>query len=655
MSGYEGTSTLTNFPALLRLSASTPGFSYADVADPSELRFSLGGGRLDHEVETWNPDGESLVWVSIRRLPPVSRTNTVFTMHYKPVAGESVPEAPDAKRVWLKACYVGGWHLAEKKDGAFPDSAGLAGSTSACDGDPVAVQVGNGAVGNGRLVVASDAFKALDFSDTGVTFETWLVPAAAEWRRMFEASSGNDGFGFSVGPGRFIRASWTSSGKWSNAQNAFVSWVNQDAAALRHFAASFTPEPGGCRLFEDGVSGGPFNYNYGGNSQHLSLSFPDGIGLTSYLNGNQALDQPVDEIRVRARPTDPDWGAANWKTMASGRTFIVPDAAMPSEIAVSDVGTTSASVAGTFYAPGGASVRVVFATAAGETNRTAATDVGTGEAVAGAFVLSNLKQATDYAAWFEVDGVGYPDLSATFTTDGYTALDKSSFNRMYTFNVSTNLPAGTELENFPVLVRISTNRIARFTYDMCAPDGSDIRFSDSSGRSLPMEVEHWNANGESLVWVSVPVLDRRTHFMMHCGVRNPSKALSSPMTGYLWGRAGYRGVWHMNKTEGFVLHGSVPGVDGHANSAQNAPTAADFVSGGVTYAAPVGPYIVSRPNVRVFSSQMSGWNLAGNGATVEFWALSTGDGRFFASGTGPTSGGDVCVGVVNYYQVYGSR
>lgn len=60
------------------LAANSPtGFSYADMSDPSsgsELRFADSDGKsLDYDVEEWNADGASLVWVKV---PSLTKTAT---------------------------------------------------------------------------------------------------------------------------------------------------------------------------------------------------------------------------------------------------------------------------------------------------------------------------------------------------------------------------------------------------------------------------------------------------------------------------------------------------------------------------------------------------------------------------------------------------
>ena len=62
---------------------------------------------------------------------------------------------------------------------------------------------------------------------------------------------------------------------------------------------------------------------------------------------------------------------------------------------------------------------------------------------------------------------------------------------------------GETLTNFPALVNLSP-----FVSGLCAaPNGADLRFTDSDGSTvIPYEVEDWNTNGASVVWVRVPKL-----------------------------------------------------------------------------------------------------------------------------------------------------
>ncbi len=101
VSGYAGSSTLADFPVLVRLAAGSPaGFDYADcAADGSDLRFADAGGNLiPHEIDTWDAAGESLVWV---RLPAVA-SGATFTMYF----GADDPGATAAESVWSRYALV---------------------------------------------------------------------------------------------------------------------------------------------------------------------------------------------------------------------------------------------------------------------------------------------------------------------------------------------------------------------------------------------------------------------------------------------------------------------------------------------------------------------------------------------------------------------
>ena len=110
VSGYAGSTTLANFPVLVRLSANSPdGFDYTEcAADGSDLRFADANGDLiPHEIDTWNTSGESLVWVSV---PSISGTATTFTMYY---GVEDVLELPAVTEsdVWTGANFNAFWQL----------------------------------------------------------------------------------------------------------------------------------------------------------------------------------------------------------------------------------------------------------------------------------------------------------------------------------------------------------------------------------------------------------------------------------------------------------------------------------------------------------------------------------------------------------------
>lgn len=124
----------------------------------------------------------------------------------------------------------------------------------------------------------------------------------------------------------------------------------------------------------------------------------------------------------------------------------------------------------------------------------------------------------------------------------------------YTFTIKFSGYAGsTTLENFPVLIRLSPARNA-FDYSKCkVGNGGDLRFADSDGNLLSSEVDTWNVNGESLVWVKVPSLNADTVITAYYGCANPPSVTASDV----WSN-GYLGVWHMGESAS-PLKASTPG------------------------------------------------------------------------------------------------
>lgn len=68
---YQEYEPLNNFPVLVILKPSLPGFSYSQFASAngSDLRFAdENGNEIPYEIEKWNPSGESLIWVQVPKL-----------------------------------------------------------------------------------------------------------------------------------------------------------------------------------------------------------------------------------------------------------------------------------------------------------------------------------------------------------------------------------------------------------------------------------------------------------------------------------------------------------------------------------------------------------------------------------------------------------
>ena len=137
-----------------------------------------------------------------------------------------------------------------------------------------------------------------------------------------------------------------------------------------------------------------------------------------------------------------------------------------------------------------------------------------------------------------------------------TPLDVSGFAKSIVITVpSTSIAQGVSLADFPVLVRLST-AIDGFSYsDFQQQDGADLAFLDARGNVLAHEIDTWNTDGESLVWVKVPAFSRSTRIYIVYGNDSYSSSVTATET---W--SGFTGVWHMKESSGTVADATGHGL-----------------------------------------------------------------------------------------------
>ena len=143
-------------------------------------------------------------------------------------------------------------------------------------------------------------------------------------------------------------------------------------------------------------------------------------------------------------------------------------------------------------------------------------------------------------------------------------LDTTPFSKKIPITIS-GYAGSTELTDFPVLVTLKDEAPSGFSYDNCATDGADLRFADATGALLSHEIETWDTNGTSYVWVKVPSLvGKATTFSGYYGT-NGTAALPAVAATNVWSR--YAAVFHGGAT--------IADATGHAASiTPNGATAA---------------------------------------------------------------------------------
>ena len=451
--GYAGSAALTNFPALVRISEASPlGFSYSDCLKPNggDLRFAdENGNLLPSEVDTWNPNGVSLVWVKV----PSLTASTKITGYY----GWASAPLISASAVWSNG-FVGVWHLNEsalpmkessKTSSAFTSSNGN-GIGFAAEG-VVGGSVDFGAAGNSRSLTAPD-HDALD-GFTQCTIEAWTYTTEAN------RPTGND-------------------------KNAgLLSKRAGSSSQVSYYLIDYTSS--------------------GVGSTRLSIS-------QSGTSGSQVLNNVKPENDVwthQAYTFDGTNGKVEgWKDGVSVQTASTSITALYAGTANLYLGNLGATDSRNF--PGKIDeVRI-----------------------------SNVARSTD---WLKAthDTIVDPNFAEC---DMVAENDWKKYS--HKFSVTFNGYEGqTTLTNFPVLVKVSTNGISGFSYADCKkPNGKDLRFADENGTLLPSEVDTWNTNGESLVWVKVPSLSASTKITGYYGWELAPQVMAADV----WDE-NYVGVWHL--------------------------------------------------------------------------------------------------------------
>ena len=334
LAGYTGTTTLTNFQALVKLSEGRFGFSYDDYAakDGTDLWFTDSSGNvIPHEIDgTWNTSGDSYVWV---RVPEVSGTDTMIVMHW----GEAKTAAQTAtENVWKnygdgKGGFAGVWHM----------KASLTDEPDAADNGLVAKRAGGnigqmtaasgGMVGSCRVnqtVAFGNANgNGLDVSGYGnhitdvarFTLSGWFRATAERpsdiWTQMFSSDK------------------WLVRGGQSGQRNIVVV-INVNGTAITDPAPSALPANEGfvdtwcylvvvfdgtsCRLYANGKSLGSWT------DKTAVSEFAEFFRIGNVRNNtNRGWYGKYDEVRLYDGAQSEDRVKADYATAKSPDTFVV--------------------------------------------------------------------------------------------------------------------------------------------------------------------------------------------------------------------------------------------------------------------------------------------------------------------------------------------
>jgi hypothetical protein len=164
------TTALDDFPVLVPIAGQV---DYSQVVDPrKDLRFEdpSNGATLAYEVETWTPNGESLVWVRVPRISPFPAPAFIL-MHFGHDAGNAAPAS-----VWSTYEQVN--HFA-----ANPDDS----TSQNHDGTVVGAATAAGFLGN--AMTFSTGGDRVTFA--GRVFDQWNEGTIEMWIRPVYAAAGD--------------------------------------------------------------------------------------------------------------------------------------------------------------------------------------------------------------------------------------------------------------------------------------------------------------------------------------------------------------------------------------------------------------------------------------------------------------------------------
>jgi Concanavalin A-like lectin/glucanases superfamily len=309
---YTRSEVLTNFPALVVLNTNLSGFNYASFASPTagDLRFKSADGLTDlnYEIETWNPRGNSYVWVQVPRLT----NNAVILAQWG--GTQTIPPACTTNgAVWTNG-FVGVWHLNGLT--AF-DSAQT--NDAVIDGTPTVVGcVGNGATFNNTT---NDSIRFLwsPMFDVPTNFEIsgWFKEQptdTADYRTLVnkESSLGSSDRNWWIATRADGKLEWKSSVSSGTAIDLTNTASICDGAWHQFSAVHYGSV---AKLFLDGLPVSSLSSPGTASTQNAMVEFGE-----EYGGGRLFLGQ-LDEMRISKISRSTNWIWASYQTVASNSVF----------------------------------------------------------------------------------------------------------------------------------------------------------------------------------------------------------------------------------------------------------------------------------------------------------------------------------------------
>ena len=365
---YDG-ATLTNFPVLVKLSEDIVGFYYDEFRSPTggDLRFADGvsSNELVYEVDEWNMDGTSLVWVQL----PVLTSNTTIHAFWGNPAQTTAPGYTTDGSTWTNG-HIGVWHM--KEPGNAPADSALqprdnSGTDQGTDGIVVDARIGKGYdySGTGRVDIVNRA----DLAGLGeATLMLWFYKRSRGGANYGTIFGRNNTHNFGV-----RHHSNPDTQGLDMRLNSFVVGPGDIGDGEWHFLA-YTYDDAGDRVeaFLNGTSA---------QTATSTQGWIDPGNLIGINNADdRAIDGIVDEMRASDVVRSSDWIRATYLTTASNDVFAAygiveeldrdSDLPLVYSLSATEVTPNSAALNGELVSTGAAPafVSVYWGTVDGDTN-----------------------------------------------------------------------------------------------------------------------------------------------------------------------------------------------------------------------------------------------------------------------------------------------
>ena len=316
VNGYDASRpTLENFPVLVRISETgLSGFRYSDMRDEeggSDIGFvDENGDGLAFDIDTWDPTGESLVWVKL----PLMKNGTKFAMVYNSFRNGKTLNSGNAFED-----YVGVWHMSEE-NGTVPDATinGLDAVPSGTGAPTMSIAV-TGRVGNARQCSTSTTTRSYlsvpsyDALSVGATFAVsgWFNVSNDQSAQDARLLSRKTNFDNANGWELIWKKDTTIAARGANGNN-IKSYKQSFGTGWLHLFVVYNGK--NATLYQNGVqkASGADNNCAAATDNGMSLGIGDygGTSVSSPLVGS------VDECRILDATPSEHWVKAEYDGMA---------------------------------------------------------------------------------------------------------------------------------------------------------------------------------------------------------------------------------------------------------------------------------------------------------------------------------------------------